>query len=490
MRGFFNWYIIFSSVGHSLQILAACMFLPAIVACFYEEWGCTLSFLVSAFITFGFGLISIIVARFLSRRSISEEIGVRDAFLTVIILWILLGFIGGLPYLISSSISNPVDAYFETVSGFTTTGASILTDIEILPRSILFWRSMTQWLGGLGILVLIIALLPSVGYGSFKLFVAETPGPTATKVHPKIRATAIHLWVVYIIITAILVVLLMMLKVPFFEAITHAFSALSTGGFSPKNTSIAEYPSAVQYVITFFMFVGGINFVFIYLFLKGKWKQVFRSEELKAFTVFVIACTLVVTFILFVSGYENSIEEAFRIAIFQVISIVTTTGFVTDDYLQWPVAGIIIIFMLNFVGGMIGSTAGGIKFTRHYILLKNARAEVKHFLHPQAIISIRLDKQLLPDDVARNFFIVFISYLLFFIVGALALCFFVDVMEAMSVSISCLSAVGPALGQFGPTGNYAVLHPVAKWICSLLMIIGRLEVVPFLMIFHHMFWRK
>lgn len=490
MKGFINWHIIFSTIGHSFYIIAAFILIPIFVAFIFKENDTYLSFFWSAIVSFIIGYIFVIFARRIKKKNFSEEIGVRDAFLIVIILWILLGFIGGLPYLFSSSISQLEDVYFETISGFTTTGATILTDIEILPHSILFWRSMTQWLGGLGILVLVIALLPSVGYGSMKLFVAEAPGPTTTKIHPKMRGTALRLWLIYLIVTVFLIFLLFINGMPLFEAVTHAFSALSTGGFSPKNSSITDYSPLIQYIITIFMFLGGVNFIFLYLFLKGRWKQVISSEELRAFTIFTICCFVFTALILFYSGYTDNFEKAFRIASFQVVSIITTTGFTTDDYMQWPIVSIVLIFSLYFIGGMIGSTAGGIKFTRHYILFKNIRAELKQLIHPNAIIAIRLDKRLLPDDVARNFFIVFISYLLFFIIGALILSLFMSVIEAMSVTISCLSAVGPAFGQFGPTGNFAMLHPAGKWICSILMIIGRLEVVPFLMILHHRFWKK
>jgi trk system potassium uptake protein len=343
----------------------------------------------------------------------------------------------------------------------------------------------------MGILVLVIAILPNIGFGGVKLFVAEMPGPTSNKIHPKIRNTAIRLWEIYSLLTVLLIVLLMMGEMDFFESVCHAFTTLSTGGFSPKNTSIAGYSSYTQIVLTVFMFFGGLNFAFHYFLIRGKIKKIVSSEELIAFVLIIVSISLVVSLILNSHGNYDSFWGGLKHSFFQSVSIITTTGFVTADYMVWPEATWFLLLLCFFSGGMVGSTAGGIKFTRHFVLIKNLRAEIKKLIHPQAIVTIQVNKTTVPDEIIRNFFIVFVAYLLFFLIGTMSLSLFVnDFLEASSVSISCLGAVGPAFGEFGPVGNYSGLHDVGKWIASVLMIVGRLEVLPIIMLLHYMFWKK
>jgi trk system potassium uptake protein len=487
MKSLINIRIILRAFGISILIVGLFMLTAIPFGIYYNEVKATYSILFSAFSA----LVTGGLLTFLTRKSSADEIREREAIIIVTLTWFMIGFFGSLPFIISGSIPDFTSAYFEAISGFTTTGASILTDIEVLPKSILYWRAITQWLGGMGILVLVIAILPSIGYGGVKLFVAEAPGPSSNKIHPKIRQTAIKLWAVYTYLTLLLIILLCLGEMTFYESVCHAFTTLSTGGFSPKNSSIAEYSTYSQIVITVFMFFGGLNFALHYYLIRGRIKHVITNNELIAFFSIIVVFSLIISAFLFNFGSYTSFSEGLKHSFFQSVSIITTTGYVTADYMVWPEATWFLLLLFFFTGGMIGSTAGGIKFTRHFVLLKNLRGEIKRFIHPNAIIPIRINKKIIPDEIIRNFFIVFIAYILFFCMGSLALSFYIDsFLEASSVSISCLGAIGPAFGEFGPTGNYASLQNGGKWIASTLMIIGRLEVLPFIMFLHFAFWRK
>ncbi len=487
MSAFINIGVVFRSFGISILIIGVSMLTIIPFVFYYNEQHILNPILWSAITALLFGGILTMI----TLKQKFDVITEREAFLIVTFTWFMLGVFGALPFLFSGAIPSFTDAYFETVSGFTTTGASILKDIETLPKSILYWRALTQWLGGMGILVLVIAILPNIGFGGVKLFVAEVPGPSSNKMHPKIRNTAIRLWQIYALLTLLLVVLLMFGEMNFYEAVCHAFTTLSTGGFSPKNTSIAGYSSYSQIVLTFFMFFGGLNFAFYFYLIRGKIKKVVTNEELIAFFILIVMISMAVSFILYSHGHYTNFFQAMKHSFFQSVSIITTTGFVTADYMIWPEATWFFLLLCFFSGGMVGSTAGGIKFTRHFVLVKNIRAEIKKMIHPHALVSIRINNTTIPDEIIRNFFIVFVAYLLFFCMGTLSLSLFIDsFLEASSVSVSCLGAVGPAFGEFGPVGNYSELHDVGKWIASILMIVGRLEVLPVIMLLHYMFWKK
>lgn len=486
MRSFINLNVIFKSFGLSLLIIGL-MKLTAIYFAWYYSENTIIPILLASFVSTSCGLIMLLF----SYKKETQHFKQRESYIIVTGTWFMLGVFGALPYIFTGSIVNFTDAYFETISGFTTTGASILTDIEALPKSILYWRSLTQWLGGIGILVIVIAVLPTMGYGGVKLFVAEITGPTSNKLHPKIRTTAIFLIQIYGVLTVILILLLMFGGMNFFESVSHSLATLSTGGFSPKNRSIADYSAYIQIVITVFMLFGGLNFAIHYYLIKGKFKKVFSNQELQMFVLLIFTISVINALLLIFNNTSYTTAEAFRHSFFQIISVVTTTGFVTTDWMLWSQSSWFLLLLMFFVGGMIGSTAGGIKFTRHLILLKNIRNEVKRIVHPNSITSIKLNKIIIPDDVVKNFFLIFIAYFVIFIIGTLALSFFIDSpKEAVSVSISCLAAVGPAFGEFGPVGNYSELHDIGKWICSVLMIIGRLEVIAFISLFYVSFWKK
>jgi trk system potassium uptake protein len=484
MKRIVNFEVIFRAFGISITIIGLFMLTSIPFALYFNE-NTIISILLSS-------CISIIVGQMFIHftKTKQTEIGVRDAFIIVTFTWFMLGVFGSLPYIFSGAIPNITDAYFETISGFTTTGASILIDIESLPKSLLYWRGLTQWLGGMGILVLVIAIIPTIGYGGVKLFIAEAPGPSSNKIHPKIQKTALKLWLVYSLLTGILVLLLYIAGMNFYESVCHALTTLSTGGFSPKNSSIAQYAPSIQIIITIFMFLGGVNFVLHYYLFSGKFKKYFSNKELQSFFLFIVIFSIFISIILYAYGNYSDFWTGMRHSFFQSVSIITTTGFASADYVTWPQPVWLLILLLFFTGGMIGSTAGGVKFTRYLVLFRNIRVEIKKLLHPSLIISVRFDKKNISDEIIKNFFIVFIAYMFFFCLGSISLSLFLDdPIEAMSVSISCLGAIGPAFGQFGPAGNYAMLHDVGKWIGSFLMVIGRLEVLPILMFLHFAFWK-
>ncbi len=460
--------------------------LTAIPFSIYYQENTILVFLISSLISVGIGQLIVLI----NRKNKKSEIGERDAYFIVTHTWFMAGLFGSLPFFFSGSIPNFTNAYFETISGFTTTGASILTDIESLPKSILYWRSLTHWLGGMGILVMVIAVLPVIGSGGVKLFVAEAPGPTSNKIHPRIRQTALRLWEVYAGLTILLVMLLIVGDMNAFEAICHAMGTLSTGGFSPKNTSIADYSPYIQIIITIFMFFGGMNFALHYFLLKGKFKKIWANEEWLSFAGLITVISFTVAFVIYFNGNYNTFGESLRHSFFQCVSIITTTGFATADYMLWPQMTWFILFLLFFTGGMIGSTSGGIKFTRHLVLIKNLRTEIRKQLHPRAITKIQINNMSIPEEVIRNFLTVFIAYIIVFCIGSILMSFFTDnTIEAFGTTISCLGGVGPAFGKYGPAGNYNELHLAAKWILSIIMVIGRIELFPFILIFTKSFWR-
>jgi len=486
MKAFLNTGVVLRSFGFSVFIVGICMVSALPVALYYGEDTIS-AIILSASITLIAGIIPILTFR----KSSLEGIGEREAFTIVLFTWFTIGLFGMLPYLFSGAIPVITDAYFETISGFTTTGASILKDIETLPKSILYWRNLTQWLGGMGVLVLVIAILPGIGYGGVKLFIAEMPGPSTNKIHPRIRNTAIRLWQIYALYTFILALLLYAGGMNLFESVCHAFSGVATGGFSPKNTSLAGYAPHLQIIITVFMFFGGVNFVFHYFLIRGRIQKIIRNEELLAFALIIFVISIVIAIVLFSYNTYDSFSESLRHSFFQTVSIITTTGYVSTDYMEWPQEVWVVLFALFFIGGMIGSTAGGIKITRIYVLFKNIRAELRRFIHPSAIIPIRVNKQTIPEIIIRNFFIVFFAYVVFFIIGSVYMSLFLDSPhEAMGASISFLGGIGPSFGQFGPSGNYSQLHDAGKWMGSFLMVIGRLEVIPVIMLFHYAFWKK
>ena len=479
-----NWIIISHILGFLLIIEGLFMFTGIPFSVYYCGNKC-FSLMNSGIITFIAG----ISTWYLTRKA-KKSIGKREAYLIVSFAWIVISGFGMIPYLLSGAIPNVTDAFFETMSGFTTTGASILTDIESLPKGILFWRAMTHWIGGMGIIVLSVAILPLLGIGGMQLFVAEMPGITPDKLHPRITATAKRLWLIYVALTFIETAFLMIGKMSLFDALSHSFATMATGGFSTQNTSVANYSPFIQYVIIVFMILAGTNFTLHYFAIHGKFATVWKNEEYRAYILFTFAFAIIITLLLIFEGDRN-VEKVFRDSLFQVVSIVTTTGFVSADYLLWPAHIWIFIFVLMFIGGSAGSTGGGIKIARHILLLKSSALEFKRMIHPQAIIPVRYNKKTVSENIIHLVLAFFIFYLLTFFFGTFVMTWVgLDFSSAVGATIASLGNIGPGIGNVGPVENYSWIPSFGKWFLSFLMLLGRLELFTVLIIFTPFFWKK
>ncbi len=461
------------------------MWLAIPVALLFRE-GDALHFLATGAFTIAAG-----VAMYFPLKHREFEVNRRDGYLIVTAGWLLFSFFGSLPFLVTGSIPSLTDAFFETISGFTTTGASILNDIESLSYAILFWRSLTQWLGGMGIILLTLLLLPSLGIGGMQLFTAEVPSPTPDKLHPHVKDTAKRLWLIYLIFTLSETLLLWAGDMGLFDAICHSLTTMATGGYSTKQASIAYWDSPyIHYVITLFMFFAGTNFTLSYLAMHGQFKKIWHNEEFKWYLGFIGGFTLIITLGLFISQ-PGGLEEAFRISVFQVISILTTTGYATADYLQWvPCLGV-LIFILMFFGGSAGSTGGGPKIMRIVIMLKNSTQELKRMIHPKAMIPVRLDKQAVHESIVTNV-LAFIA--LYGIIAVVSMAIMSAMGNDFETSVGAVAAtlgnIGPGIGKVGPALNFADIQVAGKWFLSFLMLVGRLELFTVLVIFSPAFWRR
>ena len=448
------------------------------------------SILISGIITLIFG----ILFRLITKEANEKSIGKREGYVIVTFSWIVMSVFGTLPYIISNSIPSFTDAFFETISGFSTTGASILTDIEAIPKGILFWRSMTHWIGGMGIIVLTVAILPFLGIGGMQLFNAESSGPTKDKLHPRITETAKRLWGIYVLFTLLQTVLLLLGGMNLFESLCHAFGTMATGGFSPKNSSIADYSPYIQYVCIIFMMIASTSFSLHYYALKGKFKKAYKSEEFRLFLTIILASSLIISLFLYFDSYQkyNSFEEAFRNAWFTVTSIVSCTGFVTADYMKWAPFLWFFIFLLMFSGGCAGSTSGGIKVVRHLLLIKNASLEFKRLIHPSAILPVRLDGKPVSQDIIFNILAFFLMYILIFSISSFLLAITgVNPISSIGAVATCMAGIGPGLGDVGgPVGNFSMVPLLGKWILSFMMLIGRLEIFTVFILFAPSNWKK
>lgn len=416
------------------------------------------------------------------------KVNKREGYIIVFSAWIILWISCALPYVLSGTFSSLTDVFFETISGLTTTGSTTINDIESMPKDILFWRSYTQWLGGMGIIVLTVALLPLLGIGGIELFVAEAPGPTSEKLHPRIKDTAKILWFIYLILTLFLCLILWISGMDWYDSLNHALTTMATGGFSTKNSSVAYFSPQIQYIIALFMFLGGVNYTLYYLTVRRKFRDVFRSDELKYYAYLVVVLTFIVTLIVY-SVSDITLEQAFRDSIFQIISIITTTGFVTADYTSWTPLLTTLFFILLFIGACSGSTSGGIKIVRHTVLIKNSFLEFKRLLHPRAMIRIRLNGKIVAPRVLTHIMVFFILYIVTFVGGTfLVILTGVDPVTAAGASASAISNVGPAIGEVNPVESYADLNVSTKWLLSWLMLIGRLELFTVLILITPFFW--
>jgi len=460
------------------------MVFPLLYAIYYKEPVIN-AFVLSLLITVVSGLL---LKKFFSPR---EPIGIKEGFAVATSGWILAAGFGALPFLLAGTFPNFIDAYFETMSGFTTTGATVLTIIEGTPLSILFWRDFIQWLGGMGIIVLVVAILPALGVGGMQLFKSEIPGPEKDRLKPRIKETAKLLWQVYIIISALQVGCLYFTGMPLFDALTNMFGTMATGGFNPRNLSVGAYNNPVfEIIITFFMFVAGANFTLHYQTLHGNIKSLFKDREFLFYGGVVLIAILAITTELRVYIY-NSIFTALRYASFQVVSIATTTGFVTTDYDTWPAFSKCILLILMFVGGCAGSTGGAIKNIRILLLFKKANREFYRLIHPQAVTPIRLGNKIVSEDVMHNIASFFFLYILIFVISTFIMSILgLDILSAMSSVAATLGNVGPGLGLVGPSQNYAFIPPLGKIILTLCMLLGRLELYTVLILVVPEFWRK
>lgn len=491
----FDIATVFGILGAFIFFLGFALLFPMAIALVYEEpvWD---TFLYSAFIAFLTG--GVLYYFFKTDR----ELRIREGFLVVSGTWLFLSLVGALPFVISGILPSYTDAVFETMSGLSTTGATILggttsdgfqnPQIEALPMSMLFWRSLAHWMGGMGIIVLSLAILPLLGVGGMQLFQAESPGPTADKLTPRVQETAKLLWGVYVAFTGVEFLLLWIHpSMDWFEALNHAFATLATGGFSTKNESIAAFDSVyIDVVITLFMFLAGINFAMHFRLLKGDTKSFFNNRETRFYTLTTGIAILILGFSLWM--FDNyDLGSALRYGAFQAVAIITTTGFGTDNYELWHSFGAFLLFLLFFAGGCAGSTGGGPKMIRWMIIIRNSYREIKQIIHPKAVLPIRIGDKTIDSNIQRTVLSFFMLYLLVFGFGALIMASMgYELESAIGASIACLGNIGPGWGEFGPTDNFAQIPYFGKWVLIMMMMIGRLEIFTVLLIFTPAFWKQ
>lgn len=494
-RANIDFLVVLGILGSFIFFMGFALLVPAIVDLIYGEdtWH---SFLISAGIAFSVG-----AALWFSFKP-KEELRIREGFLIVSLTWLSLSLVGALPFVISGVLPSFTDAVFETMSGLTTTGSTILggatsdgfqnPQIEDIPKSFLMWRSLAHWLGGMGIIVLSLAILPLLGIGGMQLFQAESPGPTTDKLTPRVQETAKLLWGVYVAFTFLEFLLLWVHpSMDWFEAINHAFSTMATGGFSTQNSSIEAFDSVyIDWVIIAFMFIAGINFAMHFRLLRGDHKSFFANREIRFYTLVILIAIFIISFSLWIMD-KYPILDALRYGAFQVLAIVTTTGFGTDDYEVWNTIGAFFLFLLFFTGGCAGSTGGGIKMIRWMILIRNTGREIKQIIHPKAILPVRIGDQAINQHIQRTVLSFFILYIFIFALGAFIISLFgYDILSSIGASIAAIGNIGPGWGDFGPTDNFAHLPYLGKWVLIMLMMVGRLEIFTVLIIFSPAFWRQ
>ncbi len=422
-----------------------------------------------------------------SSKAETDKFTNRDAYLVVTIAWILFSALGSLPYLLSGSIPNFINAFFESTSGFSTTGSSILTDVEVLPYSILFWRSLTHWIGGIGIIVLVIIVLPSLRVSGYQLFSLESS--MKEKIHPKTKSIGYRVLFIYLALTLAEIILLKLGDMNLFDSVCHSFGTVATGGFSTKNISLMHYSSYSQYIVLIFMFLSGISQIIYYFLVKFNFKKVRQNEELWFYIGVIVTTGTIATSILLIHS-DKSLEEAFREGFFQVISIITCTGFASADFLFWPVTAILLLFLLMFSGGSTGSTSGGIKMARHLIVLKNIKNVFIKLNHPKSITFIKLNGKSVSENTNTSILSFVVFYLFIFLIGTIIIVFNgADPVTASSSVATCMAGIGPGLGTVGPMSNFAHMPGLSKIVLSLLMILGRLEIITVLTIFTRTFWK-
>lgn len=485
----FNTRMVFRTMGALLMIEAVFMSLAWCVSLWYGEADSEV-FLLSTIVTLLSGVIGLLIG-----RRAESRMGEREGYVIVAMVWVVFSAFGLLPYYLSGQVPSLTDAWFESMSGFTTTGATIIADLDVMTHGLLFWRSLTQWIGGMGIIVLSIAILPIFGLNGMQLYAAEVSGLTYEKVSPRISDTAKMMWSIYVLLTATEVVALWLCGMDVFDAVCHSFSTIATGGFSTHNNSLEFYDSAaIHYTVTLFMFVSGINFVMLIYLLRGKARNIVQDEEVRWYSVAVLVFSVLLTVGLYIArpGWTGMhMERAFRDSIFTVISAMTSTGYTISDYMYWPVVAWVAIFFLMLTGACAGSTAGGIKWVRLAIILKNGVAEFQRRIHPNAIIPVKLNEKAVPQQTINNIMAFLILYIFIIVVTVVVFCATgVNFDESIGAAVSAIGNVGISIGQFGPAGTYAEFPTVAKWVMSVVMLIGRLEIFTVLLLFTSVLWRK
>jgi len=476
-----NRRMIVNTVGKMIVIEGFALFIPLVVSLIYQEKS-FLAFIISAAIAFIIGGFFVFIS-----RNPKKVIYAKEGFLIVSLSWIFASLIGALPFVISREIPNFFDAFFETVSGFTTTGASILRDVEILSKGIAFWRSFTHYIGGIGVLVFVVALIPDVSGRTIYILRAEMPGPTFGKLSPKLKDTVKILLLIYFGITTLEITMLLLGGMPLFDSLIHSFGTAGTGGFGIRADSIGSYSPYCQWVIAIFMFLFAINFNLYYLLIARRISAFFKNNELWLYTIIVLGATAAITINL-MSVYEN-FADALRYSAFQVSSMVSTTGYATADFNNWPILSKSIIFVLMFLGGCAGSTCGGLKTSRLLIILKLIRAELHKMLHPRSVVSVKVDGKAVDEDVLRSVSIYFAVYSAIIAVTFLFISFEpFDIETNLTAAVSCFNNVGPGLSLIGPSGNYADYTAFSKVVLSFAMLFGRLEIFPLLLAFNPKTW--
>ncbi len=480
-----NYRFILLVLGLLLVVEGVFMLLSGFVALLYGEYDLPYH-LTSAGICIVPGMI---IAAIL--KDAPKNIGKREGYLVVSMVWIVFSLFGLLPFWLSNAIPSFTDAFFETMSGFTTTGSSILNDIEALPHGILFWRSLIQWLGGMGIIVLSLAILPFLGVGGMQMFVAEVPGIVPDKLHPRITETAKRLYSIYVAYTLMETVLLWVGGMSFFDAICHSFTTMATGGYSTKQASVAYFSSPfLQYVIILFMFIAGTNFTLSYSALHGKMKKVIQDEEFRNYFWITIGVSIIIGSVLYFSGDVATVEKAWRDSLFQVVSLITTTGYATADYLVWLPFLSVIVLLLMFLGGSAGSTGGGIKVVRIVLLMKNSYYELKRLIHPNAIIPVRYNSRAVAPNIVNNVLAFIVIYMLIIGVSMVIMSMMgLELDTSLGAVATSIGNIGPGFGEVGPAANFYYIPTLGKWFLAFLMLVGRLELFTVILLFSSYFWK-
>lgn len=500
MTRVFNTRLVFRTMGALLLIESICMGLATAISWWYHEadFG---PFLVSTVLTCIAGGIGLAIG-----HSATKRVGEREGYVIVASVWLIFSLFGMLPYYLSGAIPTITDAWFETMSGFTTTGATILTDVEVQTHGVLFWRALTQWLGGMGIIVLSIAILPMFGLGGMQLYAAEMNGLSYEKISPRIADTAKHLWITYIILTVSAAALLYVEGMPIFDSVCHSFSTIATGGFSTKNMSIAYYDNRwIEYTISVFMILSGVNFAMLIFLFRGKGRRLLQDEETKWYLTAVGICALILSAGLFIhygliqhnGSFDSwqqgllSLERAIRKGLFMAASAMTSTGYAASDYMTWPNLLWVIVFFMMFTGASSGSTSGGIKWVRIMVFLKSGVTEFKRRIHPNAIVPVKINGRPVSQQTTNNVMAFMVFYLLMIVATVITFCACgVSFEEAIGTAVSSIGNIGISIGQYGPSGSYAHFPTIGKWVMTVVMLIGRLEIFTILLLFTRVLWRK